>query len=165
MRWNPVTDDELRDIYYLGNLTQGYLTNKHLVWLGEDVREPGVAADATKPDAAKADAPPPAYVGRFEDGTVSRVSSSGHWTVIDNGATTVDGDYRALPRGDSEIVLYSVTGRRADVRVPTAWAGKRLILTEVEVPSKSVAVQTAAQSSSVAIDLRPRTPYRLHTSK
>ncbi len=160
MRWNPVTDDELRDIYYLGNLTQGYLTNKHLVWLGEDVREPGVAADA-----AKADAPPPAYVGRFEDGTVSRVSSSGRWTVIDNGATTVDGDYRAIPRGDSEILLYSVTGRRAEVRVPGAWAGKRLILTEVEAPSRSVVVQRAAQSSSVTIDLRPRTPYRLHISK
>ena len=160
MRWNPVTDDELRDIYYLGNLTQGYLTNKHLVWLGEDVREPGLAAEA-----AKADAPPPAYVGRFEDGTVSRVSSSGHWTVIDNGATTVDGDYRAIPRGDSEILLYSVTERRADVRVPGAWARKKLLLTEVEAPSRSVAVPRAAQSSSVTIDMRPRTPYRLHISQ
>ncbi|HEU0069462.1 MAG TPA: hypothetical protein VFQ26_09435, partial [Nitrospiraceae bacterium] len=146
--------------YYLGNLTQGYLTNKHLVWLGEDASEPTAAADA-----AKADAPQPAYVGRFEDGTVSKVSSSGHWTVIDNGVITVDGDYRAIPRGDSEIVLYSVTGRRSDVHVPSAWAQKRLILTEVEAPSKSVAVQRTAQSSSVTIDLQPRTAYRLQVKR
>ena len=149
MKWNPVTDDELRDIYYLGNLTQGYLTTKHLVWLGED-------ADAVRADATKT-----AYVGRFEDGTVSRVSSSGHWTVIDNGATTVDGDYRAIPRGDSEIVLYSVAGRRAEVHLPAAWSRKKLVLTEVEVPSKSVPVRRAAESSSVSIVLRPRTAYRL----
>ena len=160
MRWNPVTDDELRDIYYLGNLTQGYLTRKHLVWLGEDASEPTAAADATK-----ADAPQPAYVGKFEDGTVSKVSSSGHWTVIDNGVVTVDGDYRAIPRGDSEIVLYSVTGRRAGVQVPSAWAQKRLILTEVETPSKSVAVQRTAQSSTVTIDLQPRTAYRLQIKR
>ena len=111
------------------------------------------------------DAPKPVYVGRFEDGTVSKVSSSGHWTVIENGVTTIDGDYRAIPRGDSEIVLYSITGRRADVRVPRAWAGRELSLTEVEKPASPVAVQSAAGSSSVSIELRPRTAYVLRPGR
>ena len=34
VRWTPPTDDEIRDMYYLGILTQGYLVHKHLVWIG-----------------------------------------------------------------------------------------------------------------------------------
>src|SRR5581483_4203898 len=118
---------EIRDMYYLGVLTQGYLVHKHLVWLGE---EPSARPAATDP--AKKDAPKPNYVGRFADGTVSTISSSGQWTVTDHGVTTVDGDYRAIPLGDSEIVLYSVKGRTAEVQIPSAWTRKKLMLTEVE---------------------------------
>ena len=160
IRWNPVTDDEIRDMYYLGVLTQGYLTNKHLVWLGEEASEKTAATDV-----AKKDLPKPTYVGRFADGTVSRVSSSGHWTVIDGGVTTVDGDYRAIPRGDAEIVLYSVTARTAEVRIPSNWAQKKLVLTEVEAPAKSLPVARAAGSSSVTVELRPRIAYRLRISQ
>ena len=160
MRWDPPTDDEIRDMYYLGVLTQGYLAHKHLVWLGEEASaEPAVTA------AAKKEEPKPAYVGRFADGTVSRVSSSGHWTVVENGVTTVDGDYRAIPRVDTEIVLYSVTGRTAEVRIPAAWAQKKLVLTEVEAPGKSLPVASAAGGSSVTVELRPRTACRLQVSQ
>ena len=162
VRWNPPTEDEIRDMYYLGALTQGYLVHKHLVWLGEEAsKEPAPAIT----DAAKKESSKPAYVGRFADGTVSRVSSSGHWTVIDGGITTVDGDYRAIPRGDDEIVLYSVTGRTAEVQIPTAWLQKRLVLTEVEAPEKSLSITSVAAASSVTIDLRPRTAYRLQISR
>jgi hypothetical protein len=160
VRWDPVSDDEMRDLYYLGNLAQSYLMNKRLVWIGEEA--PDVPAN-TK--ATGKDAPKPVYVGRFEDGTVSRMSPSGHWTVVEDGVTTIDGDYRAIPRGDSEIVLYSTTGRRADVRVPRAWAGRKLSLTEVEKPASPVAVQSAAGSSSVSIELRPRTAYVLRPGR
>ena len=160
IRWNPSTDDEIRDTYYLGVLTQGYLAHKHLVWLGEEASKEPAATDA-----AKKDVPKPTYVGRFADGTVSRVLSSGHWTVIDRGVTTVDGDYRAIPRGDAEIVLYSVTGRTAEVRIPTAWAQKKLVLTEVEAPGKSLPVASAAGASSVTVELRPRIAYRLQISQ
>jgi hypothetical protein len=156
VRWDPVTDDELRDLYYLGNLAQSYLMKKRLVWLGEEAPDAPATTKATGTDA-----PQPVYVGRFEDGTVSRVSSSGHWTVVEDGVTTIDGDYRAIPRGDSEIVLYSATGRRADVRIPRQWTGRKLVLTEVEKPATSRALQPAAGSSSVTVELRPRTAYVL----
>jgi hypothetical protein len=126
------------------------------VWIGEEAPEVPVNTKASGKDAPK-----PVYVGRFEDGTVSRVSSSGHWTVVEDGVTTIDGDYRAIPRSDSEIVLYSTTGRRAEVRVPRGWAGRKLSLTEIEKPASPVAVQPAAGSSSVSIELRPRTAYVL----
>ena len=160
IRWDPVTDDEIHDMYYLGILTQGYLMHKHLVWLGEEASEKFAATEV-----AKKDVPGPTYVGRFADGTVSRVSSSGYWTVIDGGITTVDGDYRAIPRGNSEIVLYSATARTADVRIPSAWVSKKLVITEVEAPAKSLPVQRAAGSSSVTVELRPRTAYRLQISQ
>jgi hypothetical protein len=162
VRWNPPTDDEIRDMYYLGVLTQGYLVHKHLVWLGEEAsKEPAPAVmDAPKKEASK-----PTYVGRFADGTVSRVSSSGHWTVIDGGVTTVDGDYRAIPRGDGEIVLYSVTSRTAEVQIPTSWLQKKLVLIEMEAPGKSLSVTSAAGASSVTVELRPRTAYRLQISR
>jgi hypothetical protein len=156
VRWDPVSDDELRDLYYLGNVAQSYLMKKRLVWLGEEA--PDVTVD---PKASGKDAPKPVYVGRFEDGTVSKVSSSGHWTVVENGVTTIDGDYRAIPRGDSEIVLYSPVARTADVKIPSRWAGKKLVLTEVEKPGKPAPVQRAANAPSVSIDLRPKTAYVL----
>lgn len=148
MRWEPITDDELRDAYYLGTLTQGYLVKKRLVWLGED---------------PESDAKQPGYVGRFADGTVSKVSSSGYWTVIEDGVTTVDGDYRAIPRGDSTIVLYSVAGRRADVRVPATWRDRKLVLTEVE--SKRTSIVRPAGASAVAVELRPRVAYLLKAER
>jgi hypothetical protein len=160
MRWKPVTDDEIRDMYYLGALTQGYLLSKRLVWIGEEARQAPAAAAAGESDIPKS-----AYVGRFEDGTVSRVSPSGYWTVIDNGVTTVDGDYRAIPRSDSGIVLYSASGRKADVRIPSEWVQKKLVLTEVEAPAKSFPVQHAVGSSSVTVELRPRTAYRLQVKQ
>lgn len=161
MRWDPPTDDELRDIYYLGNLAQSYLMRKRLVWFGEATSsDKRATTGATRSDASQT-----TWVGRFDDGTVSTVSASGHWTVVDGGATTIDGDYRAIPRGDSEIVLYSVTGRQADVHIPRVWAGKRLILTEVEKPTQSLPVQAAAGSSSVTIELRPRTAYLLRARR
>ena len=80
--------------------------------------------------------------------------------MIDHGVTTVDGDYRAIPRGDSEIVLYSVTDRKAEVRIPAAWARKKLVLTEVET-GQSVPVALTADASSVTVELRPRMAYRL----
>ncbi len=149
-------------MYYLWVLTQGYLVHKHLVWLGEEAsKEPAPAVmNAPKKEASK-----PAYVGRFADGTVSRVSASGHWTVIDGGVTTVDGDYRAIPRGAGEIVLYSVTGRTAEVQIPNGWLQKKLILTEVEAPAKSLPVTSAAGASSVTLELRPRTAYRLQIGR
>jgi hypothetical protein len=159
MRWDPPTDDEIRDMYYLGLLTQGYLAHKHLVWLGEEGSDAPPVTDSDKKDVPK-----PTYVGRFADGTVSRVSSSGRWTVIDGGVTTVDGDYRAIPRFDTEIVLYSVTGRTAEVRIPAAWAQKKLLLTEVETPGKSLPVAPAVGGLSVTVELRPRTAYRLQIS-
>jgi hypothetical protein len=149
MRWEPATDDELRDKYYLGTLTQGYLVRKRLVWLGED------------PEDRK---PQPGYIGRFADGAVSTMSSGGQWTVTDNGATTVDGDYRAIPRGDSEIVLYSVAARSADVRIPAAWGKRRLILTEIETGKRSV-VGPAPGASTVKVELRPRTAYLLKAGR
>jgi hypothetical protein len=159
IRWDPPTDDELRDMYYLGDLTQGYLMHKHLVWLGEEPEKP-VATDAEKKDAPK-----PTYIGRFADGTISKVSPSGHWTVVDGGVTTVDGDYRAIPRGDSEIVLYSVTARTADVRIPSTWTDKKLVLNEVESPNKPLSVMHAVGASSATVELRPRTAYRLRISQ
>jgi len=160
IRWDPPTDDELRDMYYLGVLTQGYLTNKHLVWIGEEASEKPAVSNAEKKDVPK-----PTYIGRFADGTVSKVSSSGHWTVIDDGVTTVDGDYRAIPRGNSEIVLYSVTARKAEVRIPNAWSQKKVVLTEVEAPAKSIPVVIAAGTMSLTVDLLPRTAYRLRISQ
>jgi hypothetical protein len=160
VRWDPPTDDELRDHYYLGNVSQSYLLKKHLVWLGE---EP-VATPPT-PASPGAEAPKPTYLGRFADGAVSKVSGSGHWTVVDDGVTTIDGDYRAIPRTDSEIVLYSVTARQADVRIPQAWSGKKLVLEEVEAPGKARPIQRNASSSSIAIELRPRTAYVLRAKQ
>ncbi|MBS1852859.1 MAG: hypothetical protein JST79_18300 [Acidobacteria bacterium] len=159
IRWDPPTDDQLRDMYYLGVLTQGYLTNKRLVWLGEEPGQMPVARNG-----AKQDLPQPTYVGRFADGTVSKVSSQEHWTVIDGGVTTVDDDYRAIPRGDSEIVLYSVKSRTAEVHIPSAWLQKRLLLTEVEAPARSIPVRLTPGASSVTVELRSRTAYRLQVS-
>jgi hypothetical protein len=161
MRWNPVTDDEIRDMYYLGNLTQGYLMHKRLVWLGEDASAPPVVA--AKPE--QPGEPKRAYLGRFADGTLSRVSADGHWTVVEAGATTVDGDFRAIPQGESAIVLYSATDRDAQVRIPARWARKKLTLTEVEAPDKRKALQPSHGSTSVAVHLRARTPYRLEVAR
>ena len=166
VRWDPVTDDELRDLYYLGNLAQSYLMRKRLVWIGEDASEaPAAPAAPAAPKATGPDAPQIAYLGRFADGTVSKVSRTGHWTVTENGATTIDGDYRAIPRGDSEIVLYSVTARKADVRLPGSWAGKKLALTEVEKPGKTIPIRPVAGSSAVTVELRPRTAYVLRSGR
>jgi hypothetical protein len=160
IKWSPVTDDQIRDMYYLGNLTQGYLMNKRLVWIGEDASVPPVAPDASKPNEVKR-----AYLGRFGDGTVSKVSPSDHWTVVEGGITTVDGDYRAIPRGDSEIVLYSATARKADVRIPDAWAGKSVTLTEVEVPTRSKTMRAAKGVNSIPVEMQARTAYRLHPGR
>lgn len=155
MRWDPPTDDELRDIYYLGNLSQSYLMSKHLVWLGEET-------STSSPSAATStsDAPQASYVGRFDDGTVSRVSASGHWTVIDGGIVTIDGDFRAIPRSDSEILLYSATSRRVNVQIPRAWRGKPLSLFEVE-KAQAHPIQAPEGLSSVAVELPPRVAYLL----
>ncbi len=160
IRWDPVTDNELRDLYYLGNLAQSYLMNKRLVWVGEDAGEKAVVSSDPK-----AEKPTPAYLARFADGTVSKMSSSGNWTVTDDGVTTIDGDYRAIPRGDSEIVLYSVAEKTAEVRIPSAWAGKKLALVEVEKPGKSARVEPDAGSSSVTVKMRSRTAYVLRLGK
>jgi hypothetical protein len=159
MKWAPTTDDELRDQYYLGNLTQGYLVGKHLVWVGED------PADIAPAEAGSKKPPRQGQIGRFADGTVSKMSSAGHWTVIDNGVLTVDGDYRAVPRGDSEIVLYSVEARRAEVNIPARWAGRKLVLVEVEDPGRLTPVKPAPGASAVTIELRPRTAYLLRAGK
>jgi hypothetical protein len=163
MRWDPPTDDELRDIYYLGNLAQSYLMRKRLVWFGEAASsDKHATTGATLSDPSQQTT----WVGRFDDGTVSTVSASGHWRVVDGGAITIDGDYRAIPRSDSEIVLYTVTGRQAHVHIPHAWIGKRLMLTEVEKPTQSRPVQVSEGSSSVAaVELRPRTAYLLRLSR
>ena len=55
----------------------------------------------------------------------------------------------------------TIWGRRAEVCVPRGWAGRKLSLTEIEKPASPVAVQPAAGSSSVSIELRPRTAYVL----
>ena len=160
VRWDPPTDDELRDIYYLGNLSQSYLMSKRLVWLGEEASTESRSATTTTP----LDASQTSYVGRFDDGTVSRVSASGHWTVIDGGVITIDGDYRAIPRGGSEIVLYSATARQVNVQIPRTWCEKSLSLLEVE-KARAHPVQLSKDSSSVAVELRPKTAYLLRLTR
>jgi hypothetical protein len=85
--------------------------------------------------------------------------------VVEAGATTVDGDFRAIPQGESAIVLYSATDREAQLRIPAGWARKKLTLTEVEAPDKREVLQPSRGSTSVTVHLRARTPYRLGVAR
>jgi hypothetical protein len=120
-------EDQISDMYFLGNLTQSYLAGKNLVWLGAE----GAGAEEAALGRCGKFAGMVDYVGRFSDGTVSKVTHDGYWTVIDHGVRSVDGARRELPLDENRVLLYSTEGGTFTWDVPSSWGGARISVREV----------------------------------
>ena len=128
------SEDKIADMYYLSNLTQSYLTKKNLVWLGpEKVGEKEIDLPLLpwEKHAKKVVGPVNDFIGRFSDGTVSKMTHDGHWTVIDQGVHTVDGDRRMIPVDDKELVLYSVEGGAFEWTLPPSWTNASISVSAI----------------------------------
>ena len=128
------TEEEIADMYYLGNLTQSYLTRKTLIWLGTEK----VGEKQEQKDGKTVTIPVNNYIARFSDGTVSTVKDDGYWTVVDHDLKSVDGQRRVIPIDDKEIVLYAADGGPFEWTLPSQWARASISATPI---TESVAAQ------------------------
>ena len=144
-------------MYYLGNLTQSYLLKKNLIWLGtEKVGEKQVEKNGKTVTIPRND-----YMARFSDGTVSTVLDDGSWTVVDHNFKSVDGQRRAIPIGDDEIVLYSVEGGAMDWTLPSQWARAKISATPVDLSVAPAQSYVVGPDSKVEISTKGRAAYLL----
>ena len=149
------TEEEIADMYYLGNLTQSYLTKKNLIWLGAEK----VGEKQVEKDGKAVTVPVNNYIARFSDGTVSTVKDDGYWTVVDHDFKSVDGQRRVLPIDDKEVLLYTVDGGNFEWTLPSQWARASISATPVD---KSAAVHyIVGPDSRVKIAANGRTAYIL----
>ena len=151
------SEETIADMYYLGNLTQSYLTKKSLIWLGtEKVGEKQIQKDG-KPVAV----PLNNYIGRFSDGTVSMVTHDGYWTVVDHGFKSVDGQRRLIPVSDRQIVLYTVEGGSFEWTLPSQWVGANMSATPVGEQVTATQRYIVGADGKVSISAKARTAYVL----
>jgi hypothetical protein len=150
------SEAEIADMYYLGNLTQSYLTKKNLIWLGTEK----VGEKQVEKNGKTVAVPVNNYIARFNDGTVSTVRDDGYWTVVDHDFKSVDGQRRVIPIDDKEIVLYGVDGGAFEWTLPSLWARASISATPV---NDSVAAQhyIVGPDSKVQISAKGRTAYIL----
>lgn len=137
-KYNPAS---IADEYFLGNLTQFYLTKKNLVWLG---------ATSDKE-----------YLGRFSDGTVSKVAANGRWTVTDQGVLTVDDQRRMLPMSADEIILYGVEGGTHEWQLPAGWKNARITLSPVGDGRAKTMRYTVGSEQKVTLTTDAKKGYRV----
>ena len=150
------TEEEIADMYYLGNLTQSYLTRKTLIWLGTEK----VGEKQEQKDGKTVTIPVNNYIARFSDGTVSTVKDDGYWTVVDHDFKSVDGQRRVIPIDDKEIVLYAADGGPFEWTLPSQWARASISATPI---TESVAAQhyIVGPVSKVQFSAKGRTAYIL----
>jgi hypothetical protein len=157
MRLERYNEQEISDMYYLGNLTQSYLTKKNLISLvTEKVGEKQVERDGKKETV-----PVNKYIGRFSDGTVSTVTQDGHWTVVDHGFNSVDGQRRLIPVSDNELVLYTVEGGASELTLPSNWTRTKISVVPIGEKAASLQLYTVAADSKVSVSTKDRTAYVL----
>ena len=151
------SEGDIADTYYLGNLTQSYLTKKDLIWLGTEK----VGEKQVEKDGKTVTVPRNNYIARFSDGTVSTVLDDGSWTVVDHNFKSVDGKRRVIPIGDNEIVLYSVDGGAVEWTLPAQWAKARISATPVDSSIGTAQGYTVGSDGKVEISTKGRTAYIL----
>ena len=153
-----VSEDQIADDYYLGNVTQSYLTRKNLIWIGvekDGVREvKGTSSSIVPVDS----------IARFSDGTISKMTHDGYWTVLDQGVPTVDGQRRMLPMSDREIIVYSVESGIRQWKLPPGWKGAKISVSQIGVkPSPATAV-LVSPDATVSLSTLGRRAYMLERS-
>jgi hypothetical protein len=148
---------DIADMYYLGNLTQSYLLNKDLIWLGTEK----VGEKQVEKDGKNTTVPRNNYIARFSDGTISTVFDDGTWTVVDHGFKSVDGQRRVIPIDDKEIVLYSVDGGAVDWTLPPEWSHANISATPVNSSVANAQRYIVSPDSKVQISTTGRTAYIL----
>jgi len=149
------SEADIADTYYLGNLTQSYLTKKNLIWLGtEKVGEKTVVKDGKSVAVPRNN-----YIARFSDGTVSTVLDDGSWTVVDHDFKSVEGKRRVIPIGDKEIILYSVDGGALEWKLPSQWAGANVSVAPVDLSVAAEQRYDIGSDSKVQISTKGRTAY------
>jgi hypothetical protein len=151
------SEGEIADTYYLGNLTQSYLTKKDLIWLGTEK----VGEKQVEKNGKTVTVPRNNYIARFSDGTVSTVLDDGSWTVVDHNFKSVDGQRRVIPIGDNEIALYSVDGGAVEWTLPSQWAKARISATPVDANIGTAQRYTVGSDGKVQISTKGRTAYIL----
>jgi hypothetical protein len=151
------SEGDIADTYYLGNLTQSYLTKKDLIWLGTEK----VGEKQVEKDGKTITVPRNNYIARFSDGTVSTVLDDGSWTVVDHNFKSVDGQRRVIPIGDNEIVLYSVDGGAVEWTLPSQWAKARISATPVDANIGTAQRYTVGSDGKVQISTKGRIAYIL----
>ena len=144
------TAAQIADWYYLGNLTQAYLTKRELLWLGSE--KAGAKTEEGK------SVPLENFVGRFADGTVSRVTHDGYWTVLTDGVPIVEGTRRMIPLSDSEVILYSVEPGTQQWQLPPRWKGANVKVNAVgKKPTEARTMR--ATDGTIALSLEARQAY------
>jgi len=151
------SEGDIADTYYLGNLTQSYLSKKELIWLGSEK----VGEKQVEKDGKKVTVPRNNNIARFSDGTVSTVLDDGSWTVVDHDFKSVDGQRRVIPIGDNEVILYSVDGGAIRWTLPAQWAKASISVTPVDSSIGATQRYTVGFDSKVEISTKGRTAYIL----
>jgi hypothetical protein len=151
------SEDQIADDYYLGNITQSYLTKKNLIWIGAEK----VGEQEVKKESATAIVPVNDFIAHFSDGTVSKMTHDGYWTVLDQGILTVDGERRTLPMNDREIVLYAVESGVHPWKLPAGWKGARISATQIGAKSSTATVLVVDSEATVSLSTAGRKAYML----
>ena len=140
----------IADAYYLGNLTQAYLAKRELLWLGS--KKAGVRTQDGKA------VPLETFEGRFADGTVSRVTHDGYWTVVTDGVPIVEGTRRTIPLSDSEVILYSVEPGTSQWQLPPSWKGANVKVNAVGKKTTEARTMRAADGT-IALSVEAKQAY------
>jgi hypothetical protein len=149
--------DQIADDYFLGNVTQSYLTKKNLIWIGAEK----VGEQEVKKEDTTATVPINDFIARFSDGTVSKVTHDGNWTVLDQGVLAVDGNRRMLPMSDREIILYGVDSGVYRWKLPPGWKGARISAAQIGAKHSSATVLMVDSDATVSLPTAGRKAYTL----
>jgi len=155
--FDKYNEAEIADMYYLGNLTQSYLTKKNLIWLGTEK----VGEKKTKKDGNDVTVDVNNYIARFSDGTVSTVKDDGYWTVVDHDFKSVDGQRRVIPIDDTELVLYSVDAGNLEWTLPSQWARSNVSVTPINSDVTTTQRFVVDARNKVQISTKGRVAYIL----
>jgi hypothetical protein len=155
-----VSEDQIADDYYLGNVTQSYLTKKNLIWIGTEKRG---EQELTK-ETATGMAPVIDSIARFSDGTISRMTHDGYWTVVDQGVLTVDGQRRMLPMTDREIILYCVDSGVRQWKLPPGWKGSKISMSQIGTQLSPATGILVSPEATVSLSTLGRKAYLLERS-
>jgi hypothetical protein len=155
--FDKYSEANIADMYYLGNLTQSYLSKKNLIWLGTEK----VGEKQVEKDGKTVTVPRNNQIARFSDGTVSTVLDDGSWTVVDHDFKSVDGQRRVIPVGDNELVLYSVDGGSVHWTLPSQWARARITATPIDPSAAAAQNYIVGPDSKVEISTKGRSAYIL----